>query len=85
MVVINGVPFKRGFVGARGKREAEQMAERWQGSHAEHRGLLKHADKRDYVEVRRDSAMEEEYRDRYDKAQRGDPQSLTYQWDTQYT
>lgn len=84
-VYINGVLFRRGFVGDRGKREAEAMAERWQGSHSEHRGLLKHKDRGDYVEVRRDYMTEQEFNQRVDEAQRGNAQKITVQYDTLYS
>ena len=61
------------------------MAERCQGSHSQGRGLLKHKDKGDYVEVTRDNDMEKEYAHRFDEAQRNNPQKLTVQYDTQYT
>lgn len=84
-VTINGVPFRRGFMGGPGRHEAERMAERWQGSHSGNKGLLKHKDRGDYVEVRRDYAMEEDYARRVDEAQRGNPQKITMQYDTEYT
>lgn len=85
MVTLNGVIFKRGFAGEQGRRAAEAMAERWQGSHSGNKGLLKHKDKRDYVECKRDYQMEAEFADRVDEAQRGNPQKIVMQYDTQYT
>jgi hypothetical protein len=85
MVTINGVPFKRGFCGESGKRAAEAMAERWQGSHSGNKGLLKHKDKGDYVECKRDYAMEAEWADRVDEAQRNNPQKIVVQYDTVHT
>lgn len=76
MVLINGVPFRKGLT----KGEAEAMAERWQGSHAEHKGLLKHKDRGDWVEVRRDHASEREIDERMDEAQRGNPQRYIIQY-----
>ena len=85
MVLINGKPFRRGFGGERGRRAAEAMAERWQGSHSGNKGLLKHKDRGDYVEVRRDTAMEKEYAERLDEAQRNNPQKIIMQYDTEHT
>ena len=84
-VTLNGVTFRRGFMGETGRREAERMAERWQGSHSQGAGLLKHKDRGDYVEVKRDSEMEQDYAARVDEAQRGNPQKLVVEYDTQYT
>lgn len=85
MVTINGVIFKRGFCGEQGRRTAEAMAERWQGSHSGNKGLLKHKDKGDYVETKRDYQMEAEFANRVDEAQRGNPQRVVVQRDTEYT
>ena len=84
-VVLNGVILRRGFIGSAGRKEAEQMAERWQGSHSKGKGLLKHKDRGDYVEVRRDYAMEHDYAERIDEAQRGNPQRLVVQYNTEHT
>jgi len=84
-VLLNGVAFRKGFTGDSGKREAEALAERWQGSHSQGRGLLKHKDKGDYVEVVRDIELEKDYARRFDEAQRGNPQKLTVQYDSQHT
>lgn len=84
-VYINGVLFRRGFVGERGKREAEAMAERWQGSHSGNKGLLKHKDRGDYVEVRRDYKMEEEFNTRIDEATQGNAQKYVVEYDTLYS
>ena len=85
MVTLNRVPLKRGFAGEQGKRAAEAMAERWQGSHSGNKGLLKHKDKGDYVEVVRDYDSEKEFETRIDEAQRGNPQKIIMQYDTEYT
>ena len=85
MVTINGVIYKRGFMGEPGRRQAEAMAERWQGSHSGNKGLLKHKDRGDYVECKRDLDMEAELANRYDEAQRGNPQKIVMQYDTEYT
>lgn len=82
-VILNGVILQRGFMGATGKREAERMAERWQGSHSQGKGLLKHKDRGDYVEVRRDHELERDYMERVDAAQRGDPQRVVVQYNTE--
>lgn len=84
-VLLNGTVFRRGFAGEAGRRHAEQMAERWQGSHSGNKGLLKHKDRGDYVEVARDYVMEQEYAERVDNAQRNNPQTLVVQYDTEYT
>lgn len=84
-VTLNGCILRKGFMGDRGKREAEQMAERWQGSHSQGKGLLKHKDKGDYVEVKRDYDGEKDYAERIDVAQRGNPQRVVVQYDTEHT
>ena len=84
-VTLNGVILRRGFMGAAGLREAERMAERWQGSHSQGGGLLKHKDRGDYVEVKRDPAMEHDYAERVDTAQRGNPQRIVAQYNSEYT
>ena len=84
-MTINGVIFRRGFMGETGKREADRMAERWQGSHSGGKGLLKHKDRGDYVEVKRDYEMEKDYVSRLDEAQRGNPQKIVMQYDSEYT
>ena len=81
-VYINGVIYRRGFMGQTGKRQADQMAERWQGSHSQGKGLLKHKDRGDYVEVKRDYEMERDYAERVDTAQRDNPQRIVVQYDT---
>ncbi len=84
-VTLNGVTLRKGFLGASGHCEALAMAERWQGSHSQGKGLLKHKDRGDYVEVKRDYEMEQEYAERYDAAQRGSRQKLTVQYDSEFT
>lgn len=66
-VILNGHPIKLNMP----KEEAEQMAERWQGSHAGHRGLLKHKDLGDWVEVVRDREAEQSFDNAYDRFKRG--------------
>ena len=75
MVTLNGVPLKRGLR----KEEADAMAERWQGSHSGNKGLLKHKDRGDWVEVKRDYAFERETKERIDEAMRGNPQRFVIQ------
>jgi hypothetical protein len=70
-------------MGVAGKRTADQMAERWQGSHSQGKGLLKHKDRGDYVEVKRDYEMEKDYAERVDTAQRGNPQRVVMQHNTE--
>ena len=72
-------------MGDSGYKEAMAMAERWQGSHSQGRGLLKHKDKGDYAEVKRDYEMEQELAERFDAAQRGNRQKITVQYDSEYT
>lgn len=84
-VILNGCILRSGFIGERGRHEAERMAERWQGSHSQGGGLLKHKDRGDYVEVKRDPDMERDYDKRVDTAQRGNPQRIVVQYDTQHT
>lgn len=84
-VMLNGVVLRKGFMGQTGKHEAERMAERWQGSHSQGKGLLKHKDKGDYVEVRRDYEDEKDYAERIDVAQRGNPQRIVMEYDSEYT
>lgn len=76
MVTVNGLPMFRGY---QDKRKAEKKAEVWQGSHAGNRGLLKHKDRGDWVEVKRDLDYEREYNERLDEAQRGNPQRYIIQ------
>lgn len=69
-VTLNGHPLKKRM----SKAEAEAMAERWQGTHANGRGLLKHKDRGDWVEVSRDAQSEREFDEMYDTLKRGNPQ-----------
>ena len=75
-VVLNG---KAVLGKAMNKPEAEAMAERWQGSHSGNKGLLKHKDRGDYVEVKRDTDAEKEWDERYDVMKRGNPQRIIMQ------
>lgn len=84
-VTINGTILRRGFIGEAGRHTAEQMAERWQGSHSQGKGLLKHKDRGDYAECKRDYEMERDYAERLDVAQRGNPQRIVAEYDTEYT
>lgn len=70
-MTINGVPFKKGVPEAQ-LPALERKAEEWQ------RGLLKHKDKRDYVEIREDREAAKEFDEVYDTYKRGDPQTYTY-------
>lgn len=75
MVTVNGVPLRRWMT----KRDAEAMAERWQGQHGGYsggQGLLKHKDRGDWVEVKRDTKAEEEFAERYKTFKAGDPQTI---------
>ena len=79
MVTLNGVPLRRCIY----LKEAEAMAERWQGSHSSGKGLLRHKDRGDYVEVKRDWESERDFNNRVDQAQRGNPQQIVVQYDTE--
>ena len=68
MVVYDGVPLFRGLPS---EQEARRRAERWQV------GLLKRADKGDWIEVKRDHAAEKEFDERHDDMERGNPQKVT--------
>lgn len=77
MVTVNGVPLKR-FLG---KQEAHAMAERWQGQHGGYaggQGLLKHKDRGDWVEVKRDMDAEKEVLERYRASLSGNRQTVVY-------
>ena len=77
MVTVNGVPLKRWL----GKSEAMSMAERWQGQHGGYsggQGLLKHKDRGDWVEVKRDVEAEKEVMERYKASLAGDRQRVVY-------
>lgn len=70
-VTLNGHP-----IGVRmTKPAAEAMAERWQGERYR-KGLLKHADLGDWVEVRRDTVSEREFDRMYDDLKMGKPQTI---------
>lgn len=78
MVTVNGVPLKRWMT----KGEADAMAERWQGQYSGYsggQGLLKHKDRGDWVEVKRDHLAEKEFGERYKTFKAGDPQTVVYQ------
>jgi hypothetical protein len=63
------------------RRDAEAMADRWQGRHGGYRGgqgLLKHKDRGDWVEVKRDRDAEREFDERLKVAKAGKPQTITY-------
>lgn len=77
MVVINGTQVVKKAMTSRA--EAEAMAERWQGSHSGNRGLLKHKDRGDYVEVKRDVQAEKEWAERVDAMKRGNPQRTVWE------
>mgnify|MGYP001619901660 FL=1 len=84
-MTINGVIYRRGFMGEAGKHTCEAMAERWQGSHSQGKGLLKHKDRGDYAESKRDYDMEKDYSERLEVAQSGNPQKIVAQYDSEYT
>ncbi len=74
-VTLNGVPIKKGFTN---KRDAERMAEKWQGEKHK-RGLLKIADKGDHVEVRVDKTTGRDFDDRYADWKAGKAQRIIKQ------
>ena len=63
------------FKGIPSRQAAEAKAEKWQGERYK-RGLLKHGDKGDYIEVKRDVDTEREFDDRYDVFKRGGRQRI---------
>ena len=65
------------------RQEADAIAERWQGSHSGNRGLLKHKDRGDYVEVERDHQSEREMAQRIADAKAGKPQTTIWQGEEQ--
>ena len=69
-VVLNGVTLFKNM----SRAEAEAKAEKWQGSHAGNRGLLKHKDRGDYVEVKRDHESERDFDEMYERLKDGQPQ-----------
>lgn len=71
MVTLNGVPLFKGLTLA----QAEAKAETWQGERWK-RGLLKHADKGDHVEVKVDKSTGKEFDDRYADLKAGKYQRL---------
>ena len=78
MVTLNGVPMRKAMF----RREAEDMAARWQGSHCSYEGgsgLLKIKDRGDWVEVKRDTASEKERDERLKVAKAGDRQRLIFE------
>jgi hypothetical protein len=72
MVTLNGVPL---FKGIKDERVARAKAEKWQGEKWK-RGLLKHADKGDHVEVKRDTDTEHDFDLRYADLKAGKPQRI---------
>lgn len=72
MVTLNGVPLFKGLVS---RRDAEAKAERWQGEKYK-RGLLKHADKGDHVEVKHDVQTERDFDERYRLTKEGTRQRI---------
>lgn len=78
MVTWNGRPFKRWMT----KRDAEAMAQRWQGQHSGReggQGMLKHKDRGDYFEVKPDTEAGKEMNERYKSFKAGDPQKIVMQ------
>jgi len=64
------------------RREAEDMAARWQGSHCSYEGgsgLLKIKDRGDWVEVKRDYESEKDRDERVKIAKAGDRQRLIFE------
>ena len=71
MVTFDGHPIKARMT----LKEAEVMAERWQGKKYKS-GLLKGGDKGDWVEVKRDHVSERAFDDDYDRLKRGNLQPV---------
>lgn len=59
-VTLNGCDLFKGLT----KAQAEAKAEKWQGERYK-RGLLKHADKGDHVEIRLDTQTNKDFDERY--------------------
>ena len=74
-VILNGHPLRRWM----SREEADAFAERWQGSHSGNRGLLKHKDRGDWVEVKPDVDANKEFDERYKVAKAGDAQKVVYE------
>ena len=66
-VYLNGQIFRGGFST---RQAADVFAERWQ------RGLCKHKDMKDHVEVKKDTEKVKEMNQRYDDMKRGNPQKI---------
>lgn len=60
------------------QQQAEAFAERWQGERY-HAGMMKHGDKGDYFEVKRDTQAEREFDERYGDLKAGKPQRVVMQ------
>lgn len=78
MVTLNGVPMRKNMP----RREAEDMAARWQGSHCSYEGgsgLLKIKDRGDWVEVKRDLESEKDRDERIKIAKAGNRQRLIFE------
>jgi hypothetical protein len=71
-VTWNGVTL---FKGLKSRQEAEARAERWQGSKYKG-GLLKHGDKGDHIEVKRDVDTARDFDTRYADYKAGKAQRI---------
>ena len=74
-VTLNGVTVRKNMT----RREADDMAARWQGSHCDYHGgsgLLRIKDRGDWVEVKRDDESMRERDERLKVARAGDPQTI---------
>lgn len=71
-VTFNGVTL---FKGLRTRQEADARAERWQGERYK-RGLLKHGDKGDHIEVKPDVDTAKDFDTRYADWKAGKPQRI---------
>ena len=71
MVTVNGVPLFKGLSEA----VARVKAEKWQGERWK-RGLMKHKDMGDHVEVKRDTATERDFDERYADVKAGKYQRI---------
>lgn len=78
MVTLNGIPVRKNM----NRREADDMAARWQGSHCDYNGssgLLKIKDRGDWLEVKRDTESERELATRLAEAKAGNLQTLVFE------
>ena len=71
MVTMDGHPLRLRMT----QKEAYAMAERWQGSKYKS-GLMKHGDKGDWIEVKKDHISQTAFDEDYDRMKRGSLQPV---------